>query len=107
MSIRSALIAALFVTAPASAFAAPVAPADTVSGGIEALATKAGGGHRRYAGRDCRPYNGPYGYYGNPYCEGGFSRYGDAGGWEIDLTPWFDERSYYGRDRRYRHRRYR
>lgn len=21
---------------------------------------------------DCRPYNGPYGYYGNPYCDGGF-----------------------------------
>jgi hypothetical protein len=22
--------------------------------------------------RDCRPYNGPFGYYGNPWCEGGW-----------------------------------
>ncbi len=23
-------------------------------------------------GQDCTPYNGPDGYYGNPWCEGGF-----------------------------------
>ncbi len=23
-------------------------------------------------GRDCTPYAGPYGYYGNPWCDGGF-----------------------------------
>jgi len=23
-------------------------------------------------GRDCTPYNGPYGYYSNPWCDGGF-----------------------------------
>ncbi len=51
----------------------------------------------------CKPYNGPYGYYGNPYCEGGFSRYGEAGGYEIDLTPYFDRQ--YWRERR--HRRWR
>lgn len=22
--------------------------------------------------RDCTPYNGPFGYYGNPWCDGGF-----------------------------------
>jgi hypothetical protein len=46
----------------------------------------------------CKPYNGPYGYYGNPYCEGGFDRDGAAGGYEIDLTRYFDDR--YWRDRR-------
>lgn len=24
------------------------------------------------AHRDCTPYNGPYGYYGNPWCDGGY-----------------------------------
>ena len=24
--------------------------------------------------RDCVPYNGPYGYYGNPWCDTGSSR---------------------------------
>lgn len=28
--------------------------------------------HRPY--RDCVPYNGPYGYYGNPWCDTGSSR---------------------------------
>lgn len=23
-------------------------------------------------GRDCTPYNGPYGYYDNPWCKGGY-----------------------------------
>lgn len=22
--------------------------------------------------RDCRPFNGPFGYYGNPWCDGGY-----------------------------------
>lgn len=22
--------------------------------------------------RDCTPYNGPFGYYGNPWCDGGW-----------------------------------
>jgi hypothetical protein len=22
--------------------------------------------------RDCTPYNGPFGYYGNPWCDGGY-----------------------------------
>lgn len=26
----------------------------------------------RYAERDCTPYNGPFGYYGNPWCDGGY-----------------------------------
>lgn len=24
------------------------------------------------AARDCTPFNGPYGYYGNPWCDGGW-----------------------------------
>lgn len=51
---------------------------------------------------DCRPYNGPHGYYGNPYCEGGFTRSGKSGKYEIDLTRFFDERYY--TDRRERRR---
>jgi hypothetical protein len=26
----------------------------------------------RIAHRDCKPVNGPYGYYGNPWCDGGY-----------------------------------
>lgn len=26
----------------------------------------------RTAARDCTPFNGPYGYYGNPWCDGGY-----------------------------------
>jgi hypothetical protein len=104
MVLKTALTAALFLAASAAAFAAPLTPAASTPAARETLATKTGGSDRRYAVRDCRPYNGPYGYYGNPYCEGGFSRYGKAGGWEIDLTPWFDDRTYY-RDRRYRRHR--
>lgn len=28
-------------------------------------------GHH-YVERDCRPFNGPFGYYGNPWCDGGY-----------------------------------
>jgi hypothetical protein len=28
----------------------------------------------RKPNRDCVPYNGPYGYYGNPWCDTGSSR---------------------------------
>lgn len=27
---------------------------------------------REYVERDCTPINGRYGYYGNPWCDGGF-----------------------------------
>lgn len=26
----------------------------------------------REVARDCTPYNGPFGYYGNPWCDGGY-----------------------------------
>ncbi len=26
----------------------------------------------RQVARDCTPINGPYGYYGNPWCDGGY-----------------------------------
>jgi len=41
----------------------------------DAGAPKAKRGERREAVRDsdyCKPYNGPYGYYGNPWCDGGY-----------------------------------
>jgi hypothetical protein len=53
---------------------------------------------------ECRPYNGPHGYYGNPYCEGGFNRYGKSGKYEIDITRFFDERYYDDRRDRRRYR---
>jgi hypothetical protein len=45
---------------------------------------------RYHMPRDCTPYNGPYGYYGNPYCEGGFLR-------SEDRPP-----HWYGTNQRYR-----
>jgi hypothetical protein len=35
------------------------------------LAGMADAGERRIY-RDCHPYNGPVGYYGNPWCDGGY-----------------------------------
>jgi hypothetical protein len=92
--------AALATTAPSSAAGAMTVPSAQAS---DAVVISAGWRHRRSSDR-CRPYNGPYGYYGNPYCEGGISRYGEAGGYEIDLTPYFDR--HYWREGR-RHRRWR
>lgn len=105
----TSLAAAATLFAAASAEAAGPVPSGQASSAsaqdTTSLLVEAGWNDRRkqgYAGRDCRPYNGPYGYYGNPYCEGGFTRDGEAGGYEIDLTRFFDERYYYDRDRRYR-----
>ena len=28
----------------------------------------------RLVERDCKPVNGPFGYYGNPWCDGGFKQ---------------------------------
>lgn len=41
------------------------------------IAAEAGGkkvrrDEQRYAERDCKPVNGPYGYHGNPWCDGGY-----------------------------------
>lgn len=104
--MRAAFIAfsasfAAMAAAP-SAQAAPVAPVPGLAV-HEGVATPIGWRSRKSYSDHCRPYNGPYGYYGNPYCEGGFSRYGDAGGYEIDLTHYFERR--YWRERR--HRRWR
>lgn len=113
MKLKIALALGALALAPSGAAMAapisggPVANAAASSGA--GLVTDVRYAGRRYAYRDCTPYNGPYGYYGNPYCEGGFNRYGRAGGYEIDLTPYFDGSYYYG-DRRYgdrRHRRWR
>ena len=37
--------------------------------------------------RDCTPYNGPYGYYGNPWCDGGWKMAED---YAPGTSPYFD-----------------
>ena len=99
MTIKPTIIAVAAMGMASQAFAGPLP--STLTAGPEA--SQAATTHligskkykRKYYSRDCKPYNGPYGYYGNPYCEGGFDRDGAAGGYEIDLTR-------YLRDRRYR-----
>lgn len=102
MNIRAVVAAALFSGA---LLASPAAAIDLKNS--DAVMRESGGVKIGWNGRraahysdSCKPYNGPYGYYGNPYCEGGFNRYGKSGKYEIDLTRFFDERYYDRRDRR-------
>ena len=105
--LMKTVLAVLFTSAvlpiAAAQAAGPLAggPATTV-GSVPGILHVAGERHRRTSDY-CKPYNGPYGYSGNPYCEGGFDRDGKAGGYEIDLTRFFDSRTY-GYDRRDRRR---
>ena len=104
-TVLAILVAAAALPAAAAQAAGPLpgSPA-TSAGAISGILHAAGGRDRRaYSSDYCKPYNGPYGYYGNPYCEGGFDRDGKAGGYEIDLTRYFDSR-YCGYDRRDRRR---
>lgn len=105
---RIALIAfATLVLGTQTATAAPVTPAATQSATLAApSATLIGSPHRRGYARDCTPYAGPFGYYGNPWCEGGFYRDGKAGGWDFDLTPYVDGRADRDSERRYRRSRH-
>ncbi|HRN84553.1 MAG TPA: hypothetical protein PK857_07010 [Hyphomicrobium sp.] len=49
----------------------------TVSADAEARSGKSKRVHKEAAVRDdCKPYNGPFGYYGNPWCENGW-KYAD------------------------------
>jgi hypothetical protein len=74
---------------------AAVAPSETVR--------YVGGPHRALASRDCRPYNGPYGYFGNPWCEGGFKYEEDWNdGRGIIIWTWPEDPDRY----RWRKRRY-
>lgn len=41
----------------------------------------------RVATRDCTPYNGPHGYYGNPWCDGGYKFAED---YPPGASPYFD-----------------
>jgi hypothetical protein len=54
------------------------APAGSLRAGgdvsVSPLVQFTGSDARHRARRDCKPYNGPYGYYGNPWCDGGFLR---------------------------------
>lgn len=71
------------------------------AGAMPALAGGSGDRERSQV-RDCRPYNGMYGYYGNPWCDGGWdpdvNRYGHTLSmeWLSDGTV-IGERSYDGR----------
>ena len=58
-----------------------------------AFTASADAGDRHSRLRDCHPYNGPVGYYGNPWCDGGsyldYGRPGPAGlRWEYS---WYDD----------------
>lgn len=78
MKIASIATAAAVLLSASAAYAAPasIARAATPSLVSKDLLVKVGSDRRqRGYTKDCRPYNGPYGYYGNPYCEGGFSKY--------------------------------
>jgi hypothetical protein len=74
MGLKMAWAAALLAVSPLAAEAAPAAPSLGQSVAQPAdLVVKTGGPYRRHVSRrDCRPYNGPFGYYGNPWCEGGW-----------------------------------
>ncbi|HEX2841552.1 hypothetical protein [Hyphomicrobium sp.] len=41
----------------------------------------------REVARDCTPYNGPFGYYGNPWCDGGYKYAED---YPPGTGPYFD-----------------
>jgi len=41
----------------------------------------------RVVERDCAPINGPYGYYGNPWCDGGYKYAED---YAPGTSPYFD-----------------
>lgn len=75
MHLRIAFALALNVAATAAAPAADAAGGKTVrtpSALSNAAITTSPSGHRRDSRTNCTPYNGPYGYYGNPWCEGGY-----------------------------------
>jgi hypothetical protein len=72
--MAAAIVAASVV--PSAGGAAPVGSSLGASAARPAGAAVLAHGSNSYRGyrRDCRPYNGPYGYYGNPWCDGGFKR---------------------------------
>lgn len=91
MSLVSLVFAAaLLATVPLAARAAPIAPSLSVSATQPGeLLVRTGGPYRRYLrGRDCKPFNGPWGYYGNPWCERGWKytedRYYSSSYWYSD-----------------------
>lgn len=53
----------------------------------EARSSKARRAHDEAALRDCKPYNGPFGYYGNPWCENGW-KYADD--YAPGTSPYYD-----------------
>lgn len=59
----------------------------TVSHDAEARSGKSQRVHKEAAVRDCKPYNGPHGYYGNPWCENGWKYAED---YAPGTSPYFD-----------------
>ncbi len=70
------LIAAAFATV-----ALVSAPHDAGAGGKKLKRD------RTVVERDCTPYNGPFGYYGNPWCDGGWKMAED---YAPGTSPYFD-----------------
>lgn len=66
----------------AGAMALHALPADA-----QARAKKHQRDHHRVTTRDCTPYNGPYGYYGNPWCDGGYK---SAEDYPPGASPYYD-----------------
>lgn len=94
-SAMLACAAAFLAAAPIAAEAGPPAAGIGASQARPAeLVEPAGGKHRRYGRlRDCKPFNGPYGYYGNPWCERGWKYAEDR----ADMGYWVVPRFRYWR----------
>jgi hypothetical protein len=73
----------LLATAAIGTMALLSAPLDADAGGKRRAQTD----HERVVERDCAPINGPYGYYGNPWCDGGYKYAED---YAPGTSPYFD-----------------
>ncbi len=86
LAIASALAAAAAFTALAlPAQAAPLGAAPSVDSNSGVVLAGSRG--------NCKPYNGPYGFYGNPFCTGSFTENYPP---PRNIWTWEDGRSYWG-----------
>lgn len=61
------ILKALWTAAAIGLVAGLAAPDDA-----HARSSKTKRAYKEQPVRDCTPYNGPFGYYGNPWCDGGW-----------------------------------
>lgn len=87
--MRLGLASALAALAAASSLATPASAAPVA---VAASATSDAGVVLAGGRRDCKPYNGPFGFYDNPFCNGGDFTDTDTGrtiwGWEGGRSYW-------------------